>query len=351
MARQKPSRIEQGTRFGRSKMRRIGTAIGLAALFAGAAIPTQLPQRTHVLAVGSSTAYPIVAAAGEYFSHRHEGVAPVIESTGSGGGIKLFCNGLGPATPDITMASRPMKASERRRCLRNQVNDIREIMIGYDGIVLANSRLAPRLALTRRDLFMALARELPDPQDESRLVPNPYRTWQQINPELPDLAIHVLGPPPTSGTRDILLERLLEPACREIPALQRLLLQKPDRPNRPCHALREDGVFVDAGENDARLVRKLVNDPVALGVFGYSFLDRNRHKLQAASIDGIEPGFELIETGVYPLSRPLYLYVKSAHKRLVPGLDSFVETIVSPDLSGPEGHLVDHGLVPLPSKD
>lgn len=333
-------------------MRRFGPAVLLLAgiLGHGATIGAQLPQREHMLIVGSSTAYPIVAAAGEYFSHGHAAAAPVVESTGTGGGIKLFCNGLGLDTPDIVMASRPLKPSERQRCIRNQVNDIREIMIGYDGIVLASSRLAPHLALTRRDLFLALAREVPDPADPTRLIANPYTSWQQLNPELPDLPIRVLGPPPTSGTRDILVERLLEPACRELPLIQRMSLQDPQATRAHCQSLREDGAFINAGENDARLVRKLVNDPLALGIFGYNFLDRNRHRLRAASIDGVLPTFELIENGIYPLSRPLYLYVKSQHTRLVPGLDAFVETIVSPEVSGPGGYLSDRGLVPLPAK-
>jgi phosphate transport system substrate-binding protein len=331
--------------------RRVSAALSLVVCLTGAAGAAQLPQRQHILIVGSSTTYPIIAAAGEYFSRRHPGDAPVIESTGSGGGIKLFCNGLGLATPDITMTSRPMKSSERQRCLRNQVTDIREIMIGYDGIVLANSKLAPEFELTRQDLFLAIAREVPDPQDPTRLIANPYQSWQQLNPELPDLQIRVLGPPPTSGTRDILLERLLEPACRQVPALQLLFLQSPDSFLQHCHALREDGAFVNAGENDARLVRKLVNDPVALGIFGYNFLDRNRHKLQAATIDGVEPAFELIENGVYPLSRPLFLYLKSHHVKLVHGLEDFIQTVVSPALTGPEGYLVERGLVPLPVGD
>lgn len=307
----------------------------------------RLPQRTHILVVGSSTAYPIVAAAGEYFSLRHQGDAPVIESTGSGGGIKLFCNGLGPDTPDITMASRPMKMSERKRCLQNQVTDIREIMIGYDGIVLANARGAPSLQLTHTDLFLALAREVPDLKNPSRLITNPYRTWHAVNPVLPNLAIRVFGPPPTSGTRDILLERILTPACRDIPSLEQLHQRSPDQFRQICHAIREDGVFINAGENDARVVRKLVNDPTAVGILGYNFVDRNRHKLKAATVDGVAPDFESIESGRYSLSRPLFLYVKSGHERLVTELEPFVKTIISPALSGPEGHLIDHGLVPL----
>jgi phosphate transport system substrate-binding protein len=310
-----------------------------------------LAQRQHILIVGSSTAYPIIASAAERFGREPGLSSPVVESTGSGGGLKLFCHGLGLATPDIAMASRAMKASERAQCARNGVNDIREIKIGYDGIVIANNKDAPGFSLTKRDLYLALALEVPSPGDPGRLVPNPYRNWQDLNPALPDIPIRVLGPPPTSGTRDILAERLLEDACMGEPLLRALYRSDPTQFRQRCHALREDGAFVNAGENDARLVRKLIKDSGLLGVFGYSFLDRNRDRLQAASIDGIKPLFELIESGIYPLSRPLYLYVKPKHAKLVRGLDRFIDSVVSAEASGPEGYLIDQGLVPLPERE
>jgi phosphate transport system substrate-binding protein len=311
----------------------------------------ELVQRQHILIVGSSTAYPIISSAAERFGREPGSITPVVESTGSGGGLKLFCHGLGLATPDIAMTSRAMKVSERARCTRNGVNDIREIMIGYDGIVIANNKDAPRFSMTKRDLYLALAREVPAPDDPGQLVSNPYRNWQDINPALPDTPIRVLGPPPTSGTRDIFAERLLEDACMEESLLRALYRSDPTQFRQRCHALREDGAFVDAGENDARLVRKLIKDSGLLGIFGYSFLDRNRDRLQAASIDGIKPFFELIESGIYPLSRPLYLYVKPQHAKLVRGLDGFIASVVSTEASGPEGYLIDQGLVPLPARE
>ncbi len=325
--------------------RSIATAlIALACASLGAA---ELPQRQHLWIVGSSTAYPIVTAAAEQFGRTSEFTTPVVESTGSGGGIKLFCGGTGLGTPDISMASRPMKETERQTCIRNKVYDIREIKIGYDGIVLASATSAPALSLSSRDLYLALARKIPNPADHGRLIDNPYQRWNEIDPELPDLPIRVLGPPPTSGTRDILAERLLEPGCLTLPTLQDLFKEDPVGFRRHCHAVREDGAFVNAGENDARLVRKLINDPDAVGIFGYSFLDQNRHNLKGAQIDGIAPTFEMIESYTYPLSRPLFLYVKPTHARWVSGLNAFVDSVTSAALSGPEGYLVDRGLIPL----
>lgn len=308
-----------------------------------------LNQRRHILISGSSTAYPIVAAAAERFGRQGQHITPVVESTGTGGGIKLFCAGTGLATPDIVMASRRMKDSEREDCARNHVNDVREIKIGYDGIVIASTKEAPRLTLTTMSIYLALAREVPAGADGD-FVPNHYQAWNEIDPALPALPIRVMGPPPTSGTRDILLERLFQNACLDIPALSTLHETDPVLFRQRCFALREDGLFVNAGENDARLVRKLFGDPQALGIFGYSFLDRNRDRLQAASIDGIEPQFELIESGAYPLSRALYLYIKPHHASVVGGLDDFIDEILSPAAAGAEGYLVDQGLIPLPAR-
>ncbi|MCG6968098.1 MAG: substrate-binding domain-containing protein [Chromatiaceae bacterium] len=323
---------------------RLLTLFLFLSLAAGA---VDLSQRQHILIVGSSTAYPIIAAAAERIGREHGLPTPVVESTGSGGGFKLFCAGLGLQTPDIVMASRRMKHSERVSCTNQHVDDVREIKIGYDGIVIANSKDAPHFSLTRHDLLLALAREVPAPEAPDRLIANPYTSWQQVNPALPDLPIRVLGPPPTSGTRDILVERLLHSACLAIPALEAAHENDPAAFAQHCQGLREDGAFVNAGENDARLVRKLIDDRGALGIFGYNFLDRNRDRLQAASIDGISPEFDLIESGVYPLSRPLYLYVKQRHRSVVKGLDEFVDTLISAEVSGPEGYLIDQGLIPL----
>ena len=324
-----------------------------AALLAwsGSTLAVSLNQRQHILVVGSSTAYPIIAAAAEYIGRHSDLVTPIIESTGTGGGIKLFCNGVDLSTPDIVMASRRMKDSEHDTCVKNKVNDVREIKIGYDGIVIANTKQGPHFDLTKHDLYLALANQVPSHQDPSTLIANPYTSWRQVNPALPDVPIRVLGPPPTSGTRDILVERLLHDACLRVPALARLHDTDADAFTHTCYRLREDGALVNAGENDARLVRKLLDDRQALGIFGYNFLDRNRDRLQASSIDGVEPEFELIESGTYPLSRPLYLYVKPQHQRIVAGLNQFIDDLLAPAISGRDGILIDQGLIPLTAAD
>jgi phosphate transport system substrate-binding protein len=326
---------------------RLLTAIALLAL--GTQASAELRPREHILVVGSSTAYPMIAWAAEQFGRHSDFVAPVVESTGTGGGIKLFCNGLGLSTPDIAMASRPMKPVERERCHANRVNDVREIKIGFDGIVLASRRDSQPFRLKRDDLYRALARWVPDASGK-RLIANPYKNWRQIDKALPDLPIRVYGPPPTSGTRDILVEHLLNDACLDYPMLQHLQQTDPEDFEQRCYALREDGGYVNGGENDARLVRKLLADGQALGIFGFNFLDRNRDRLQAATIDGHLPTFESIQTRRYPLSRPLYLYIKPRHYPVVPGLETFVDRLAAPRMIGPDGLLVDQGLIPLPDK-
>ncbi|MDJ0740879.1 MAG: substrate-binding domain-containing protein [Gammaproteobacteria bacterium] len=321
--------------------------VALCALFVAVVEAVGLPDRRHILVVGSSTTYPIIAAAAERIARDHGMLTPVIESTGTGGGIKLFCGGQGLDMPDIAMASRPMKDSERDACKRNKVFDVREIRIGYDGIVLASGKHAPPFHLSQHNLYLALAREVPAADDANRLIANPYRNWRDIDPALPDLPIRILGPPPTSGTRDMLVERVLQPICATVPVLQSIRDAAPEQFTERCHALREDGAFVDSGENDARLVRKLLTDGDALAILGYNFLDRNPDRLRAATIDGIAPTFDSIESGEYPLTRPLYLYVKPQHRRLVGGLDLFISRLVSADISGPDGFLADRGLIPL----
>jgi phosphate transport system substrate-binding protein len=348
------NRIEHTSASGRpEKIRPAVLILSIAAimlvsgLLAASANAVNLNPRHHILIVGSSTAYPIITAAAERFGRRPASMTPVVESTGTGGGIKLFCAGIGPSTPDLVMASRAMKDSERRQCLGNGVNDIREIKIGYDGIVVANRRGSPRFSLNKRDLWLALARQVPAAAEPHRFIANPYRSWQAINPDLPDVPIRVMGPPPTSGTRDILLERLLRNACLEFAPLRTLSETDQALFEQRCYHLREDGAFINAGENDGRLVRKLIDDPNALGILGFNFLDRNRDRLQAAAINGIEPRFELIESGIYPLSRPLYLYAKPLHNRIVPDLSDFVDELTQAHASGGEGYLVDEGLIPL----
>jgi phosphate transport system substrate-binding protein len=304
--------------------------------------------RQHIRVVGSSTAYPIITAAAEHFS-RHAGGrhAPVVESTGTGGGFKLFCVGLGLHTPDMVVASRAMLPTERTACTTQGVTGVRELKIGYDGIVIANARGAPRFALSTDDLYLALAKEVPDPVRRTRLIANPYRHWHELNPALPHLPIRVYGPPPTSGTRDVLLERVLEQTCAKVPALLASYPDDPEEFKLHCQRLREDGAYINAGENDTRLVRRLIDDPDALGILGFNFLERNPAQLQAATIDGAPPTLDLIERGAYPLSRPLYLYVKEQHLGVVPDLAPFLDHLQARPTSGPDGYLLDYGLIPL----
>ena len=307
-------------------------------------------QRDHVHVVGSSTAFPIISAAAEFFGRNSEYMTPVVESTGTGGGFKLFCSGLGLTTPDMVMASRRMRRSEYRRCIVNEVSELREIRIGFDGIVVANRMGGPRFDLSARDLYYALARWIPVKDQPGKLILNPYTRWREINPGSPDIPIRVYGPPPTSGTRDILVERLMHEACMSEPYLQEMYQGDRAEFQQRCYSLREDGHFINAGENDTRVVRKLGNDPFALGILGFNYLDRNRDRLQAASVNDVYPEMELIETGSYPLSRPLYVYLKSAHEHISPGLLPFLDDLMSDASSGPEGRLAEKGLIPLPGR-
>ena len=331
----------------------------VAAFILGACLSSQpaaaqildLPPRQYVTIVGSSTAYPIVAAAAERFGRQSDSRTPVVESTGTGGGFKLFCNGTGLDTPDIVMASRAMKASEWERCREHDVVDILELKIGYDGIALVGARTAPQLDLESNDLYLALAKEVPDPSGQPRMVPNPYLRWNQIDPDLPEMPIRVFGPPPTSGTRDILVERVIEQACAGVEFLSTLHDEDEGEFRRRCQTLREDGLYIDSGEDDARLVRKVLDDPQAVAILGYNFLERNADRLHGASIDGVMPVFERIESGEYPIARPLYLYLKKAHLDVLPDLAGFIRGLGTAAAWGEEGYLVDKGLIPMPETE
>jgi phosphate transport system substrate-binding protein len=298
--------------------------------------------RDQIRIVGSSTVFPFATAVAEQFGRSGKVKTPVVESTGSGGGLKLFCAGVGPGHPDIANSSRRIKQSEFDDCSKNGV-EMAEIKIGFDGIVIANSRKADHIDLTKGQLFKALAARLPA---GGQLIPNPHKKWSDIDPSLPDLKIEVLGPPPTSGTRDAFVELAMEGGCAEIPGAADAGLVK-----EACHAIREDGAFIEAGENDNLIVQKLVANPNALGVFGYSFLDRNRDKIQAAKINGVEPSFENIADGTYGVSRSLYFYVKLAHVGTIPGISEYVAEFTSERAYGLDGYLTDKGLIPLPDEE
>ena len=300
--------------------------------------------RDYISVVGSSTVYPFATVVAERFGRSTSYSTPKIESTGSGGGLKLFCSGLGVDYPDITNASRRIKASELEGCFKNGVKDVIEVQIGFDGIVLANSIQTDRYSLRLRDIFLALGRQVPDPEGSGTLVENPYTFWNEVNPELPEVRIEVLGPPPTSGTRDAFTELALEGGCREIPLIAAL---PSDQFTEVCHAVREDGAYIEAGENDNLIVQKLNANPTALGVFGFSFLDQNADKVQGALINGHRPEFETIADKKYPVSRPLYVYVKKAHMSVIPGMSEYLSEFTSEKAWGEEGYLSDKGMISL----
>ena len=303
--------------------------------------------RNTISVVGSSTVYPFATVVAEKFGKKTDFATPKIESTGSGGGMKLFCNGVGLATPDITNASRRIKKSEYDKCQANGVNEIIEVHIGFDGIAVANSKRSPRLELTRKDLFLALAEKVPDPAGSRALVKNPYQTWNQVNPALPNSAIEVLGPPPTSGTRDAFAELALEGGCKQFDWIKALGKSDKQQYKAVCHTVREDGPYIEAGENDNLIVQKLDRNPNALGIFGFSFLEQNDDKVQGSLIEGKAPEFETIADGSYPISRPLYFYVKKAHMDSIPGIREFLDEFTSEAAMGEDGYLLDKGLIPL----
>lgn len=305
--------------------------------------------REYIHIVGSSTVYPFSTVVAEEFGRKTPYPTPLIESTGSGGGIKLFCAGEGFQHPDIANASRRIKASEVRSCEANSVEGIIEVKIGYDGIVLGLARASTPPPLTRRFIYLALAARVPD-GDSELLIDNPYERWSEIDPSLPDWEIRVFGPPPTSGTRDAFVELAMEGGCETFPFIAALGDRDENRFRDVCHTMREDGRFVEAGENDNLIVKKLNDNPEALGIFGYSFLDQNSDSVRAAPVDGVLPTFQNIAAGRYPISRPLYFYVKKSHVGLVPGLPDFLAEFTSEDASGEFGYLSYRGLIPLPDE-
>ncbi len=323
----------------------------LAAALAVAATSATAASRDYISIVGSSTVYPFATVVAETFGKSTRFKTPKIESTGSGGGLKLFCAGVGVEYPDIANASRRIKKSEYEKCRKNGVSEIVEIKIGYDGIVIANARNSGRFDLTRKDLFLALARQVPDPRGGEKLVENPYKSWKDVNPNLPATRIEVLGPPPTSGTRDAFTELAMEGGCKKIGWIKAIKKTDKRAYKSICHTMREDGTYIEAGENDNLIVQKLEANPNALGIFGFSFLDQNNDKVQGALVDGVAPEFEAIAEGKYPVSRPLFFYVKRAHLGKIPGIAEYLAEFSSEKSWGDEGYLTDRGLIPMPSAE
>ena len=291
--------------------------------------------RDYISIVGSSTVYPFSTVVVEKFGKTTKFKTPKVEATGSGGGMKLFCAGVGVGHPDISNTSRRIKKSEFKKCQKNGVNEIVEVKIGYDGIAIANSKKAGKMDLTLRDIFLALAKEVPD----------------EVNAKLPTTKIEVLGPPPTSGTRDAFAELALEGGCKTYKWIKTLKKKDKKAYKKLCHTVREDGAYVEAGENDNLIVQKLETNPSALGIFGFSFLDQNGDKVQGSSINGVDVEFESIADGSYPVSRPLYFYVKKAHIGVIPGIKEFLAEFTSSKAWGDEGYLTDRGLIPMPTKE
>jgi len=321
-------------------------AVGLVFGLAVAGTAQAQSSRDYISIVGSSTVYPFTTAVAEQFGRAGSFKTPKVESTGTGGGIKLFCNGVGVQHPDIANASRRIKQTEIDTCAKNGVKDIVEIKVGYDGIVLAHSKKTANMKLTRKDVYLALAKQVPDPANPTTLVANPYKTWKDVNSSLPATKIEVLGPPPTSGTRDAFVELFMESGCSTYAWIKTLKDVDEARFKKVCDSVREDGGYVEAGENDNLIVQKLEANPTAIGIFGYSYLEENEDKLGGSLVEGVAPVFETIASGKYAASRPLFIYVKKAHIGVIPGIKEFVTEYVSDKALGQEGYLADKGLIP-----
>ncbi len=330
-----------------------GLTLATIVCAATSVVSTAAFARDQIRAVGSSTVYPFTTAVAERFGKAGGGKTPIVESTGTGGGLKLFCAGVGEATPDIANASRPIKKAEFEDCQKNGVTEIVEIKFGLDGIVLAKAKNGPDLSVTQEDLFLALAAEVHD--ENLKFIPNPAKTWQDVYPELPATKIEVLGPPPTSGTRDAFLELIMEKGAKGFGALRDM--KEADEKNgtkayeKVWKSLREDGAYIDAGENDNLIVQKIEANPNAVGVFGFSFLEENKAKIKSIQVGGVEATYENIASGKYPGSRSLFIYVKKAHVGTIPGLKELLAEYVSPKTIGEDGYLVQKGLIAMPKGD
>lgn len=326
------------------------TTTALFAVLCGISLmPTIASARDQIRIVGSSTVYPFATVVAEEFGRGGEFKTPIIESTGTGGGLKLFCAGVGVGHPDMTNASRRIKDSEVELCASNGVTEVAEIQIGFDGIVLANSKATAQRSFTLRQIFLALAKDVPGPNGD--LIPNPHKTWKDVDPTLPNVEIEVLGPPPTSGTRDAFNELALEGGCKTFPDLAALKKTDKNQYKQVCRSMREDGAYVDAGENDNLIVQKLTANPNAVGVFGFSFLDQNEDLIQGSLVNAVGPEFEAISDGSYPVSRSLYFYVKKAHVGSIPGIAEYVAEFTSESAVGEDGYLSDRGLIPSPTPE
>jgi phosphate transport system substrate-binding protein len=322
------------------------TSLAGSIILVASSLASAQSARDSITIVGSSTVYPFTTTVAEQFGRGGKFKTPKVESTGTGGGIKLFCNGVGPQFPDVANASRRIRPAELQACAQNGVKEVVEVKVGYDGIVIAENKTGQSLKLTRKDVYLALAKNVPDPANPTSLIANPYNTWKDVNKSLPATKIEVLGPPPTSGTRDSFAELYMEAGCRTYAWLDALRSQDEPRFKRACATMREDGGYVEAGENDNLIVQKLAANPTAVGIFGYSFLEENLDKLKGAVVDGVSPTFETVSSGKYPASRPLFIYVKKAHVGVIPGINEFIAEYTSEKALGEDGYLAEKGLIP-----
>ncbi len=304
--------------------------------------------RDQIRIVGSSTVYPFATVVAEKFGISTKFKTPVVESTGSGGGLKIFCQGIGPSHVDITNASRRIKVNEIKKCAENGITDITEVKVGYDGIVIANSKNSQQMKIDRKHIWLALGKNV---MVDGKIIPNPHKTWKDVDPSLPDQKIEVLGPPPTSGTRDAFAELGLQGGCKKFSYIENI--EKTDKKafKKLCYTVREDGTYIEAGENDNLIIGKLEENPKAFGVFGYSFLDQNKDKLQGSIVEGSTPTFENISSGKYPVSRSLYFYIKNAHVGKIPGISEYIAEFTSEKSFGTGGYLQEKGLIPAPDAE
>jgi len=305
--------------------------------------------RDQIRIVGSSTVYPFSSSVAEEFGATSKNPTPVVESTGSGGGMKLFCKGNGLDTPDITNASRRMKSKEFKMCEKNGVTDITEAVIGFDGIAIAQNKNNKALELSKKHLLLAVAEEVPS-KDGKSLIRNPYKRWNEIDANLPDREIIIYGPPTSSGTRDAFEDMIMKGQTKKMDVYTSLYKKDKEKYKgyKKYHKVRQDGVYVPSGENDNLIVQKLSKNPAAIGIFGYSFLIENDDKVAAAKINGVVPTPETISSGQYPISRSLFFYVKNSHRKDVPAMDKYVELFMKEDMIGTEGILGEIGLIALP---
>ncbi len=314
-----------------------------AALLAVSATPTVANARSQMRAVGSSTVYPFAKAVAERVARANPRLGtPIIESTGTGAGFKLFCAGVGERFPDVSNASRRIKASEAKQCASNGVNQVTEIQVGLDGVAIATAKGTPISGLTQRELYMAIAKT---PFGK----PNKAKTWKDINGRLPAIPIRVYGPPSTSGTRDALAELILTPPCEANPGIAAMKKTDEAKFKAICTGIRSDGAYIEAGENDNLIVQKLSANAGTLGVFGYSFLEENSARLKGITINGVQPTYQTISSFKYPGARPLYIYIKNAHAKAIPSIRAFVAEFTKESAMGPKGYLLQHGLVAAPT--